>query len=90
MVIYFFPGLGLGLIYPASFVAIKTYFSTRRGRAVGISMAGTGIGQMVMPQIVRVLLDEFGFAWTVRIVAVLCLHGVVGSLLYQVKINKSF
>lgn len=82
-----FAGLGLGLIFPSTFVAVKDYFSTNRGRAVGLSMAGTGLGQMLMPQLVGFLLNEFGFAWTTRIIGVLCLHGAVGSLLFQVPYN---
>lgn len=79
-----FAAFGLGLMYPATFVAIKGYFTSKRGRAVGLSMAGTGVGQMLMPQAVRFLLDEFGYRWTTRIIGALCLHGVAGALLFQV------
>lgn len=68
---------------PASFIAVNSYFTTNRGRAVGLALAGTGIGQMVMPIIVQLLLDEYGFAWTVRIMGALSLNGVVGALLFQ-------
>lgn len=83
----FIAALGLGLMYPATFVAIKLYFTTKQGRAVGLSMAGTGIGQMLMPQVVRVLLDEYGYRWTTRIIGVLCLHGIAGALLFQVSFS---
>lgn len=71
------------MIDPSSFIAVNSYFSTRRGRAVGLALAGTGIGQMVMPNIVQLLLDEYGFVWTVRILGALALHGVVGAMLFQ-------
>lgn len=76
-------GLGLGLIMPATFLAINSYFTDQRSHAVGISMAGTGIGQMVMPQVVRYLLDAYGYRGTTLIIGAMSLNGVVGALLFQ-------
>ncbi|XP_017772636.1 PREDICTED: monocarboxylate transporter 12 [Nicrophorus vespilloides] len=78
-----FTGLGFGLIMPATFLAVKTYFDKKRSQAVGLSMAGTGIGQMLMPQLVRYLLDEYGYKGATFILGALSLHGLVGSLLFQ-------
>lgn len=78
-----FVGLGLGFINPSSFIAVNSYFSTKRGRAVGLALAGTGVGQMVMPNVVRILLDEYGFRATTMILAALALNGVVGASLFQ-------
>lgn len=72
----YYIGLGLGLIYPSTFLTINSYFSTKRGRAVGFSLAGTGIGQMLMPQIVRILLDHYGYQGTTLIIGGLAMHGV--------------
>lgn len=79
----FFVGLGLGLIGPSSFLAVNSYFSSKRGRAVGLALAGTGVGQMIMPYIVRILLDEYGFKGTTLVMGALALNGVVGALLFQ-------
>ncbi|XP_069672117.1 monocarboxylate transporter 12 [Periplaneta americana] len=76
-------GLGLGLLNPATFVAVNSYFSSRRGRAVGLGLAGTGLGQMAMPQIVRSLLDEYGYKGTVLFLGGLALHSLVGASLFQ-------
>jgi len=76
-------GLGLGLTGPASFVALSTYFTTRRGRAVGLALVGTGLGQMLMPQVVRALLDWCGFSGAMLILAALSLHAVLGAALYR-------
>lgn len=46
-------------------------------------MAGTGFGLMVMPQLVKILLGEFGFRWTVVILGGLAFHAVLGSCLLQ-------
>ncbi|KAF5270912.1 hypothetical protein FQA39_LY08293 [Lamprigera yunnana] len=76
-------GLGLGLIMPSTFVAVNNYFTTRKSQAVGLSMAGTGVGQMLIPQVVRFLLDEYGFQGTTLILGALCLNGLPGALLFH-------
>ena len=79
-------GIGLGLISPSSFVAINSYFTTKKGRAVGLYMAGTGFGQMLMPQIVRYLLANYGYHGTTLIIGGLCLNGLIGTgLLHPVE-----
>lgn len=44
---------------------------------------GTGFGQMIMPNIVRMLLDEYGFRGAALIMAALAFHGLVGASLFQ-------
>lgn len=46
-------------------------------------MVGTGFGQMIMPNIVRLLLDEYGFRGAALIMAALAFHGLVGSSFFQ-------
>ncbi|CAH2062935.1 unnamed protein product, partial [Iphiclides podalirius] len=76
-------GFGVGLASSSSFVSLNHYFSKKRGQAVGLSMAGTGFGLMVMPQLVKILLGEYGFRWTVVILGALAFHAVLGSCLLQ-------
>ncbi|KPJ01866.1 Monocarboxylate transporter 14 [Papilio xuthus] len=76
-------GFGVGLASSSSFVSLNHYFSKKRGQAVGLSMAGTGFGLMVMPQLVKLLLGEYGFRWTVVILGALAFHAVLGSCLLQ-------
>jgi MFS family permease len=76
-------GVGLGLIAPAIFMAVSSYFTTRKSRAIGLSMAGTCVGQMILPQIVGILLGEYGFNGTVLVMGSLALHGVLGATLFQ-------
>lgn len=69
-------GVGLGLISPSTFIAVNSYFTKRRGQAIGLAMAGTGVGQMIMPHVVRLLLDSYGFKGTILIMGGLALNGV--------------
>lgn len=62
---------------------MNSYFSTKRGRAVGLALAGTGLGQMIMPNIVRILLDEYGFKGATLIMGALAFNGVIGASLFQ-------
>lgn len=79
----FMVGTGLGLIGPAIFMAVSSYFTTRKSRAFGFAMAGTGFGQMILPQIVKSLLSDYEFRGTVLIMGSLSLQGVVGACLFQ-------
>jgi MFS family permease len=76
-------GVGLGLLGPPIFISLSSYFTTRKSRAVSLTMAGTGFGQMILPQVVRLLLSEYGFRGTVLIMGSLSLHGIVGACLFQ-------
>ncbi|XP_005179500.2 monocarboxylate transporter 9 [Musca domestica] len=78
-----FVGLGLGLIAPSTFMAINSYFTTKRGRAVGVSLAGAGLGQVFIPHIVRFFLDNYGFRVAVLAMSMLSLIGLIGALLLK-------
>ncbi|KAK7788345.1 hypothetical protein R5R35_014750 [Gryllus longicercus] len=76
-------GLGLGLLNPSTFVAVNAFFTRARGRAVGLSMAGTGLGQMLMPHAVRFLLDRYSFRGAVLILSAVALHSIAGAMLFH-------
>ncbi|XP_013135003.1 PREDICTED: monocarboxylate transporter 12-B-like [Papilio polytes] len=78
-----FLGFGLGFIQNSSFVAINSYFKLRKSRAVGLANVGTGIGQTVMPHVVRYLLENYGFRGACMLLGSLSLHGIGGTLLIQ-------
>lgn len=79
----FMVGTGLGLIGPAIFLAISSYFTTKKSRAFGFAMAGTGFGQMILPIVVKFLLTEFGFRNAILIMGCLSLNGVLGASFFQ-------
>lgn len=76
-------GIGVGLATSAAFVALNHYFKEKRGQAVGLSMAGTALGMLILPQLVRILLEVFGFRGAVLCLSGLALHAAVGSMLLQ-------
>ncbi|XP_046673222.1 monocarboxylate transporter 12 isoform X3 [Homalodisca vitripennis] len=76
-------GLGFGLATSSTFVALNSYFSKKRGQAVGLAMTGTALGFMAMPQIISRLLEEFEFCDTMLIIGALGLNALVGASLLQ-------
>lgn len=68
---------------PSTFLNINSYFTTRRSQAVGVALAGTGLGQILMPHLVRLLLETYSFHGTVLIMGAISLHALPGCLLYR-------
>lgn len=46
-------------------------------------MAGTALGMLIIPQLIRILLEEYGFRGAVLLISGLALHSAVGSTLLQ-------
>ncbi|CAL1675700.1 unnamed protein product [Lasius platythorax] len=76
-------GLGTGLATACSFVALNTFFDKKRGQAVGFSMAGTALGMMLVPLLIHMLLELYGFRGTTLIMGGWALHSVMGSCLLR-------
>ncbi|OCL12190.1 MFS transporter, MCP family, solute carrier family 16, member 10 [Glonium stellatum] len=60
-------GIGSGTFFCPSMGLVATYFSKRRGLAVGLVTMGNSAGGAIYPVVVRQLLPKIGFAWTVRV-----------------------
>lgn len=74
-------GLGTGLAMACSFVALNIFFDKKRGQAVGFSMAGAALGMMLVPMLIHILLELYGFRGTTLIMGGWALHSLVGSCL---------
>lgn len=69
IILYAIAGLFAGGQAPLPYAkAICGWFEARRGLALGIAMAGVGIGLAIIPQVVRVLLNSFDWRTTYVIV----------------------
>lgn len=66
-------GLGGGMAFlPAPMVA-NTWFSSKRAFAMGVGAAGSSIGGVIYPIVIRTLIDRVGFPWAVRVTAFIAL-----------------
>ncbi|KAL9091447.1 MAG: hypothetical protein Q9165_004833 [Trypethelium subeluteriae] len=60
-------GIANGLQFCPTMSLVSTYFSKKRAFAMGVAATGSATGGLVFPAIVRSLLPQIGFAWTVRV-----------------------
>lgn len=65
--------------------AISGWFEDRRGLALGIAMAGVGVGVAVMPQVTRALLNSFDWRSTYLIVGLITWLVAFPSVFFFVK-----
>ncbi|EME43422.1 hypothetical protein DOTSEDRAFT_25367 [Dothistroma septosporum NZE10] len=59
---------GNALVMP-SINYINEWFVRKKGLAMGVAIAGDGVGGAIMPLVLHALLSVVGFRWTLRIVA---------------------
>ncbi|XP_046599068.1 uncharacterized protein LOC107222432 [Neodiprion lecontei] len=64
-------------------LSLNSYFMKKRGRAVGLAMTLNGLGPIVVPQLISVLLLKYDVTGTTFILGGLCLHVLVAALLLQ-------
>lgn len=59
-------GLGMGCLFCPIVAVLSTYFVKRRNVAIGLAISGSATGGVVFPAMVRQLLPQIGFGWTMR------------------------
>lgn len=57
---YYFPIMSLAPIY----------FDRNRGFAMGVILAGSGVGGLVIAPVLQILLEKYGIQWSLRILAI--------------------
>lgn len=62
----FFFGLSVASLFYPSLAAVSTHFDKYRASALGIAAAGSGVGGVVYPIMLRQLFSRTGYAWSVR------------------------
>jgi MFS family permease len=72
-------GVGTCLTYMPSVTVAPTWFSLHRGLAMGIILAGTGVGGVAWPLAFRYLIEAVGFRNTLRITAGISFILICGS-----------
>lgn len=60
-------GVGNGLMYVTSMVAVQHWFDKRRAMATGLAVSGSGVGTLTFGYLTQRLVDDMGWRNTVRI-----------------------
>ncbi|KAF9448785.1 MFS general substrate transporter, partial [Macrolepiota fuliginosa MF-IS2] len=74
-------GLGVAFMFYPALASITTYFSKYRATALGIAAAGSGVGGVVYPIMLEHLFEKIGFAWGVRVSALVSGTGCIMATL---------
>lgn len=82
-------GTGAALVSTVAMACVPHWFHVRAGMAMGTAMAGSGLGGVVFPLVLRAGFGNLGYAWAIRIlaivIAVLC---ALGSSLVKARLPK--
>ncbi|XP_053600311.1 uncharacterized protein LOC128669475 isoform X2 [Plodia interpunctella] len=76
-------GAGYGISSSANALALNTYWKNRRRLATSLSWTTTGLGPMLWPHIITLLMASFGETGTILIISGISLHAIACALLLQ-------
>lgn len=78
---------GMNLVFLSPMAAVGQWFFLKRGLAFGILMMGSSVGAIIWPVIVANLPQKIGFAWTMRLVALLiAILGTTATVLIRTRL----
>ncbi|ORZ23552.1 major facilitator superfamily domain-containing protein [Absidia repens] len=66
-------GSGCSFTYVTAMAVVPQWFNKRRSLAIGIVASGSGIGGLIMPEIMESINSTLGPSWTYRILGFVCL-----------------
>ncbi|XP_045481211.1 monocarboxylate transporter 4 isoform X2 [Harmonia axyridis] len=78
-----FVGTGAGLAFPPTVYIVTSYFNRLRGLANGICISGSALGSIILPPLLRIILEEYGYRGTCLIIGGLILNVWVAALFYD-------
>lgn len=76
-------GTGAGLSFPPTVYIVTSYFVRLRGLANGICISGSAFGSIILPPILRFLLEEYGYRGAVLIMGAITLNTWVAAIFYE-------
>lgn len=77
-------GAGVGFFYVPAVSAVQRWFVRRRGLASGIAVTGIGVGTLVIPIVVDIMLEHSGWRDALFVLAaVMAVFGIAGVALVE-------
>ena len=84
-------GVGSSFLYLPPVVCTPIFFNKHRAIAMGIVYSGTGFGGLVLATLTRYLIDEYGWRWCLRTLALINLVAtILASFLLVVPKHQEF
>ncbi|KAJ5770460.1 uncharacterized protein N7511_002511 [Penicillium nucicola] len=82
-------GTGAALLSTVALASVPQWFDRKAGLAIGISMAGAGLGGVLFPLMLRAGFSKLGYKWTIRLLAFIVLAlCIVGTFLVKARLPK--
>lgn len=76
-------GMGQGILFPTTTLAISSHFKELRSLAIGLSVSVSSFGPVLSPSIVTFLFYQYGTFGTVLILGAVALNSIPGALLLR-------
>ncbi|XP_065165144.1 monocarboxylate transporter 9 [Atheta coriaria] len=76
-------GTGAGLSFPPTVYIVTSYFVRYRGLANGLCISGSAIGSIILPPLLRVLLEIYDYRGAVLLMGGITLNVLAAALLYH-------
>lgn len=76
-------GIGAGLSFPPTVYIVTSYFVKLRGLANGLCISGSALGSIILPPLLRYLLETYGYRGAVLLMGGVTLNVFVAALFYE-------
>lgn len=78
-----FTGIGHGILMPATYLAVNSYFKKRLTLAISFQVTGVSIFPIFMPHVCNYLLQSVGTSGTVLLLSGVALHSIPAIMLLK-------
>uniref|UniRef100_A0A182QCE3 Major facilitator superfamily (MFS) profile domain-containing protein n=1 Tax=Anopheles farauti TaxID=69004 RepID=A0A182QCE3_9DIPT len=76
-------GTGAGLSFPPTVYIVTSYFVKLRGLANGLCISGSALGSIILPPVLRFLLENYGYRGACLIMGGITLNVWVAAIFYE-------
>lgn len=81
-------GIGFGMMVPVSYATINYYFLKKRTTVMSMCKSIQGIIQMVYPQIMKLIMNVYGFRGTLLIISGISMNTIAGMAFMNIRKPK--